>query len=230
MQITIPDWANTGPEDLEYRTYKMLDRVKSLNNRLDNGELMGVLYEVDDTLDYLYRYDATRQTEQEMLMIEGDWGPLSFVLNEYEEIAQTQIMDQLIDKAIDSFELLHSNCRKVWQKIEKNLKASYIADKKYFLSDGFVFVKTGDDMLHIYYFNKPIKNFTTSWKDFRLQHIKSQEWSQDDYFESLEEIVNKKSDKILIKAEIEIDVQVDKNAIAVLNHRIYTMLQRDYSF
>lgn len=227
----LPDWANQGPEDLEYRTYMMLAHVKSLKKDLVNQKLLPVLFEVDTTLDYLYRYDAIKMTEEDTKITAGDWGPLNFVFSTEEEtIEQSQLMDKLVDDAIDKFEDLHSMCREIWREIEVNLKAGYIADKKYFLADGFVFLKTKNNKLLIYYFNKPIKNFTSSWKDFKLQHIKTQDWNQDDYFESLEEIVEKKSDKIIIKSELLIDITIDNHAIAVINSFIFSMLRRDYSF
>jgi hypothetical protein len=227
----LPEWASEGPEDLEYRTYKMLSHVKSLKSDLLDQKLLSVLVEVDSTLDYLYRYDALKMTEEDTKITAGDWGPLSFVFStEEDSVEQSLLMDTLVDSAIDRFEELHSICRDIWREIENNLKASYISDKKYFLADGFVFLKTKDNKLLIYYFNKPVKNFTTSWKDFKLQHIKTQEWNQDDYFESLEEIVEKKSDKILIKSEISIDVNIDGHAMAVINSFIFSMLRRDYSF
>jgi len=227
----LPEWASKGPEDLEYRTYKMLAHVKSLKNMLLDQKLLSVLFEVDSTLDYLYRYDAIKITEEDTKTIAGDWGPLSFVFSTDEEsVEQSQLMDKLVDSAIDRFEELHATCREIWREIEVNLKASYIADKKYFLADGFVFLKTKDNKLLIYYFNKPIKNFVTSWKEFKLQHIKTQEWNQDDYFESLEEIVQKKSDKILIKSELDIDVNIEGHAITVITSLIFNMLRRDYSF
>ena len=227
----LPDWANEGPEDLEYRTYMMLAHVKSLKKDLVNEKLLPVLFEVDTTLDYLYRYDAIKMTEEDTKITAGDWGPLNFVFSTEEEtIEQSQLMDKLVDSAIDKFEDLHSMCREIWREIEVNLKAGYISDKKYFLADGFVFLKTKNNKLLIYYFNKPVKNFTSSWKDFKLQHINTQDWNQDDYFESLEEIVEKKSDKIIIKSELLIDVTIDNHAIAVINSFIFSMLRRDYSF
>jgi hypothetical protein len=227
----LPEWASKGPEDLEYRTYVMFAHVQSLKNDLLNNKLLAVLHEVDLTLDYLYRYDAVKMTEAETSMSSGDWGPLSFVFSADDDfVEQSILMDQLVDSAIDKFEDLHSICREIWREIEVNLTSNYISDKKYFLADGFVFLKTKNNKLLIYYFNKPIKNFTTTWKDFKLQHIKTQEWDQDDYFESLEEIVTKKSDKILIKSEITIDVEIEGHAMAVINSFIFSMLRRDYSF
>ena len=227
----LPEWASKGPEDLEYRTYVMFAHVQSLKNDLLNNKLLAVLHEVDLTLDYLYRYDAVKMTEAETSMSSGDWGPLSFVFSADDDfVEQSILMDQLVDSAIDKFEDLHSICREIWREIEVNLTSNYISDKKYFLADGFVFLKTKNNKLLIYYFNKPIKNFTTTWKDFKLQHIKTQEWDQDDYFESLEEIVTKKSDKILIKSEITLDVEIEGHAMAVINSFIFSMLRRDYSF
>lgn len=233
MRIETPHWAKEGPNDLEYRMYKMLGHARVLKQRLEDQELMGVLYEVDATLDYLYQYDAIRlTTEEELAFTAIEMAPLNqfFSIESLESAEPSPMMDELVDKALDVFEELHSDCRAAWQNIETNLRVSYVGDKSYFLSDGFVFLKTADEKLHIFYFNKPIKNFTTTWKDFKLQHIKTQKWDQDDYFESLEEIVTKKSNKIILKAELDVDVAIDKNALVVLNCLVFTRLRRDYAF
>jgi hypothetical protein len=62
-KLITPKWLNEGPMDLEYRTYKMLSRVKELTYGLLDNKLLDVLFEVDDTLDYLYRYDAQQITK-----------------------------------------------------------------------------------------------------------------------------------------------------------------------
>lgn len=235
MKIETPFWVKEGPDDLEYRLYKMLGHANLLKNRLANNELMGTLYEVDLVLDYLYQYDAIRlTTEEELAYGQIQMYPLNsfFSIESIDGPDPSYLLDRLVDKAIPVFEDLHSDCRSVWQSIENKLTVSKIGNKNYFLSDGFVFLKVGNENpeLQIFYFNKPIKNFTTNWKDFKLQHIKTQPWSQEDYFTNLEEIVNKKTDKIILKAELDMDVIIDKNALVVLNCLVFTQLRRDYAF
>lgn len=41
------------------------------------------------------------------------------------------------------------------------------------------------------------------WKDFKMQHIKTEKWDEDTYFNRIEEIASKKSSKILIKVNLE---------------------------
>ena len=52
----IPVWIEEGPMDLEYKTLKMMARVKHLQQTLLLGGLQKVLLEVDDTLDYPVSY------------------------------------------------------------------------------------------------------------------------------------------------------------------------------
>jgi hypothetical protein len=61
-KLTTPKWIEDGPLDLEYKTYKFLQRVSELDKLIDIN-LMSALWEIDDTLDYLYRYDAIKQTD-----------------------------------------------------------------------------------------------------------------------------------------------------------------------
>ena len=229
----IPDWIEAGPMDLEYKTLKMLARVKELKMRLLRGHLMRVLVEVDDTLDYLYRYDAQQVTsvkpaEYEVMGLQ--WEDLEMVFTTAEELETNAILDKVVNKAIDKFEELHGKCREAWREIEDNIKYSYIGDRKYFLSDGFVFIKTADDKLHIYYFTKPAQSFKMHWKDFRMQHIKTEKWDEDTYFARLEEISSKKSGKILIKVNLEKETEVENHAMAVINYCVFSLLRKDYTF
>ena len=147
-----------------------------------------------------------------------------------EELDTNEILDKLVDDSIDKFEALHAECREAWRQIEDNIKYSYIGDRKYFLSDGFVFIKTSDDNLHIYYFTKPTKTFKMHWKDFKMQHIKTEKWDEDTYFARLEEIASKKSGKILIKVNLEKETQVENHAMAVINYCVFSLLRKDYTF
>jgi len=219
--------------DLEYKTLKMLARVKELKMRLLRGHLMRVLVEVDDTLDYLYRYDAQQVTsvkpaEYEVMGLQ--WEDLEMVFTTAEELETNAILDKVVNEAIDKFEELHGKCRESWREIEDNIKYSYIGDRKYFLSDGFVFIKTADDKLHIYYFTKPAQSFKMHWKDFRMQHIKTENWNEDTYFARLEEISSKKSGKILIKVNLEKETEVENHAMAVINYCVFSLLRKDYTF
>lgn len=229
----VPEWIEEGPMDLEYKTLKMLAKVKELKRDLINGKLMNVLWEVDDTLDYLYRYDAqqiTRPQPHEYEIMGLQWEDLELVFTTEDELETNAVLDKLVSDAIDKFEGVHSACRIVWRDIEDNIKYSYIGDRKYFLSDGFVFIKTADNKLHIYYFTKPTKTFRMHWKDFKMQHIKTEKWDEDTYFKRLEEISNKKSGKILVKVSLENQTKVENHAMAVVNYCIFSLLRKDYTF
>lgn len=231
-KLKTPEWVERGPLDLEYKTYKMLQRFSELKRNVHTN-LMKCLYEIDDTLDYLYRYDAQKATESTPVFPELMGLPfqdLELVFTSKEELETNDILDKLCPQAIDKFEELHTKCREIWREIEGKLKVSYIGNKKYFLSGGFVFITTPDDMLHIYFFNKPSKNFLMSWKDFKMQHIKSEKYSEHEYFKRLEELGDKKSDKILIKANLDLDTNVDGHAITVVNNMVFSLLHRDYAF
>ena len=85
----IPKWIEEGPMDLEYKTLKMMARVKHLRQSLIRGGLMKVLIEVDDTLDYLYRYDAqqvTRVKPHEYEVMGLQWEDLEMVFTTEEEL------------------------------------------------------------------------------------------------------------------------------------------------
>ena len=63
-----------------------------------------------------------------------------------------------------------------------------------------------------------------------MQHIKPEKWDKEVYISRLEEISEKKSDKILIKVNLEKDVKIENHAMAVINYCIFSLLHRDYAF
>ena len=103
----------------------MLQRVSELNKSVYT-HLMKSLYEIDETLDYLYRYDAQKATEVEPVFPEfmGPFQDLELVFTSQEELETNDILDKLCPKAIDHYEELHKKCRETWREIESNLKVS----------------------------------------------------------------------------------------------------------
>ena len=230
-KLKTPTWIENGPLDLEYKTYKFLQRVKELDKLIDVN-LMASLWEIDDTLDYLYRYDAIKQTDlvPSIEFMGFPMDDLELVFTTEEEMDTNDIVDAIYEEGIDKFEELHEKCRKVWRSIENDLSCSYLGQKKHFLSGGFVFISTPDNKLHVYFFNKPSKNFKLSWKDFKMEHIATKEYDEKEYFKTLEELSEAKSDRILIKANLKTHTNVPGHVITVVNSVIFNMLHRDYAF
>ena len=63
-----------------------------------------------------------------------------------------------------------------------------------------------------------------------MQHIKTEVWDEDTYFERLEEISSKKSGKILVKVVLENQTKVENHAMAVVNYCVLALLRKDYTF
>lgn len=231
MKPNIPTWIERGPLDLEYKTYKLFQRLKELETMIPLS-LMEALFEIDDTLDYLYRYDAIKQTELEpsIEFIGFPMDNLELVFSTEEELETNNIVDLLYEESIDKFEALHEKCRQEWRFIDSGIDCSYIGSKKHFLAGGFVFISTPDSKIHCYFFNKPSKNFNFSWKDFKMEHITTKDYDENDYFKTLTELEDAKSDRLLIKVNLKTHTKIEGHAITVINNMIFTMLQRDYSF
>ena len=121
----IPEWAIKGPLDFEYRHYKLLAEVAKLKGEIKEGQLTSTLKKVDDTLDYLYRYDAERIFASEDL---SNFELTGINFSEFELeytsrlLEQDEIMDKLCEEAIQMFEDLHSSIRDIWREIELGVK------------------------------------------------------------------------------------------------------------
>jgi hypothetical protein len=139
-------------------------------------------------------------------------------------------MDELCDLALDKYENLHAEIREIWRSIEDAIKCSYIPHKQYLLSDGFVFITTPNNKLHIYYFHKPTKYTNGSWKEFKLQHMQTEDYNKETYMQHIEEIINNNAERIILKVTCEKDTKVEGNAIAVIQNKIFNQLRRDFAF
>jgi hypothetical protein len=233
-KLKIPDWISNGPEDIEYRTYKLRGTISVIKDKLETGNLMEALFDIDDALDYLYKYDAVKMTSNpdtiNQIVSGFDFPNLELVFTTGDDMETDDILDLLLNEAIDEYENLHSICREQWRVIEDGLKCDYIPKKPYFLNDGFVFVKTPDNKMHVYHFTKPNKYFTHDWKRFNMTHLHTVEYTSETYFANIDEILTKNSDKIIIKIECSTDTVLENNAMCVINQKVFSMLSKDYSF
>ena len=152
------------------------------------------------------------------------------VFSSDEEMDTDEILDVLLDEAIDKYEDLHTICRDKWRIIEEGIKLNYVPVKPYFINDGFVFIKTPNNILHVYHFIKPNKYFTNDWKKFEMTHMYSEKWTNETYFSRIDELVSKDSEKIIIRVDCKTETILENNALAVINQKIFSMLHRDYSF
>ena len=157
-KTNIPKWFNEGPHDIEYRTYKLKGAISNIDGMLNSGQLIPALFEIDDTLDYSYRYDSVRITHNPNPILPTDQivsgfeiPGLELFFTEEDELETDNVLDSILDEAIDSFEELHAMCRERWRLIEDGTTCVYVPAKKYFLNDGFVFIRTADNMLHVYH-------------------------------------------------------------------------------
>jgi len=234
LKVKIPVWINNGPKDSEYTMYKMKANVASIKKDIYTNNLMESINEIDETLDYLYRYDAVKMTQglnpMNQIISGFEFPSLELAFTHEEDIETDEYMDDVVNEAIDLYEGLHSMCREEWRRIEDGLTCNYIPNKPYFLNDGFVFIKTPDNKMHIYHFTKPNKYFTNNWKKFNMNLISTSQWTDEDFFKKVEEVVSRDSSKIIIKINCKTETILENNALAVINQKIFSMLHRDYSF
>jgi len=228
----IPPWVFDGPVDLEYRRYKMLAEVERLKSNLLERKLDQTLNTIDSTLSFLYRYDAERiigaedKSNYELTGINFSKFSLEYT---QKSLKLDHIMDMLCEEAIDLFEDLYALVREDWLAIEDGITISYVPSKKILLNDGFVFIITPDNKLHLYYFTKPTK-YIAEWNLFKLEYISTCEYNKENYFKHLDEVKFEETDKILLRIECKNSDKIEGHAITVIKSMLYTRLKKDYLF
>jgi len=232
-RIQVPDWATSGPEDLEYRTYKMLSHASKVKELLDDGNLWGAMMECDTVLDFMYHYDAERMIAEDTLsrkLTEVSWENIEYIYTNGDEMVNQNILDELVDHGIDVFENLHSEIREYWRVLEKEITISHSGNRPYLICDGFVLINTPDNKIHIYSFVNPSKNFNLTWKNFKLEFIDTHEYDQQQVFEFISQVREGEKDKIMYRAHIKNSIKLDTGLINVISSLIFMQLRKDYSF
>lgn len=229
----IPEWAVGGPEDLEYRTYKMLSHVKGLKNLLEDGKLWDALTGAEEVIEFLYRYDAERYLDEDMLstkLTRADWENIEFVYTTGVEIVHEDILDILVERAIEEYEAIHSEIREFWRNIDSLMSISHSGNKPYFVNDGFVLIHTPDNKTHIYTFKNPKVNNVLDWRAFRLKYVDTFKYSKDEILTHISDLREKDENKIIYRVSLKNTVKLEDGAINVISSNVFMQLKKDYSF
>lgn len=228
----IPRWAIDGPLDFEYRHYNLLAEIARLKLELKEGKLSSTLKRVDDTLDYIYQYDAEHMLLDENFSNFDLTGINLFHVeleNSSSSTEQDEILDRLFDEAIQHFEDLYSHIREIWREIELGVHISYVPNRRYFINDGFVFITSADNKLYSYYFNRPTK-YQIDWRSFKLEHLNTVKYTKETYLKQLKDINAAETEKIIFKVECNSSTLIEGFALDVIKSMLYATLKKDYSF
>ena len=232
--LNVPSWANEGPEDFEYRTYRMLSHANSLRELLKSGKLWDALIETDEVLDFLYHYDAEKMIERDVFsstqLTNVDWDNIELVYETGTELADENLLDELVDQAIDVYEVLHSEIREQWRILDSAMTISYAGNRPYFVNDGFVIVTTPDNMVHLYSFNNPSVNYQADWKKFKLVHISTEKYNPNDILLQISEIKEKDENKIVYRVNLKNTIKLEGGPINVISSNVFMRLRKDYGF
>lgn len=225
-----PEWLVEGPMDLEYKSYKMLSKVKELRRMLRKGNLDAALLEIDPALDYLYLYDAIQAIDEDMHILPPEFDPdLELVYtSRIVDVERNNVIDRMCMTALDLFEDLHSEARDIWREVEDNIEVSYLYKRPDLINDGFIFI-VEDKKLHIYSFIKP-NQYIFDWREFSPKLVQTKRLEKNDLTKYVQELVEADSGKIMIKLKYESSVPAGEGVMCVIKSSVFNMLRRDYGF
>jgi len=225
-----PEWLSEGPMDLEYKSYKMMSKVKELRRMLRKGNLNAALSEIDPALDYLYLYDAIQAIDEDMYVLPPEFDPeLELVYtSRIVDVERNSVVDKLCMRALDEFEDLHAEARELWREIDEGLDTAYLYKKPMLINDGFIFITEGKK-LHIYTFTKP-NQYIMDWKEFNPKLVRTKRLGKNDLTKYVEELVEADSTKIMINVKYNSSLPVGDGTMCVIKSSVFNMLKRDYGF
>lgn len=231
--IKVPEWATKGPDDLEYRTYRMLSHSSKVLRLLSDGFLWDALEECDAILDFLYHYDAQRIIDRDTIstqLTDVSWENIELVYTTGTQMASDELLNELVSHAIDVYEEVHARIRESWRKISSEISISQAGNRPYFISDGFVIIITPNNRVHVYTFNNPKGSSGIDWRKFKLEFISEFEYSPTDLITYISEIKEKDSDKIVYKVVSSNATRLEGGPINVISSNIFMQLRKDYGF
>lgn len=225
-----PYWLVEGPMDLEYKSYKMMSKVKELRRMIRKGNLDAALLEIDPALDYLYLYDAVQAIDDEMQVLPPEFDPeLELVYtSRVVDVDRNEVADQMCVTALDLFEDLHTEAREMWRDVEDNIEVSYLYKRPDLVNSGFIFIVEGKK-LHIYSFIKP-NQYIFDWREFNPKLVYTKRLGKNDISKHVQELVEADSGKIMIKINYKSTVPAGDGVICVIKSSVFNMLKRDYGF
>jgi hypothetical protein len=229
----VPDWANQGPEDLEYRSYKMLYHASSIRKLLTDGYLWDALQQCDGVLDFLYQYDAERLLTDIQIstkLTRVSWENIEHAYFTGDELATNTVMDQLVAQAIDTYEVLHSQIRESWRKISATMTITHAGNRPDLIGDGFVLVITPNNKVHVYSFNNPSGRLGVDWRQFKLDAVTELDYSPESMLGYIKELKEANRDRIVYKVTIKNETRLEGGAINVISSNIFMQLRKDYGF
>jgi hypothetical protein len=225
-----PEWLSEGPMDLEYKSYKMLSKVKELRRMLRKGNLDAALSEIDPALDYLYLYDAVQAIDEDLHVLPPEFDPEleNVYTSRLVDVERNNVVDQLCMTALDLFEDLHAEAREMWRDIEEGTEISYLYNRPMLINDGFIFVTEGKK-LHIYSFVKP-NQYIFDWREFNPKLIQTKTLRKNDITKYVQELVEADSNKIMINIRYSSKTPVGDGVFCVIKSVVFNLLKRDYGF
>ena len=227
--IKTPEWAIKGPEDLEYRTYKMLSNASKIRKDLYAGLLWDALTLCDEILDFLYQYDAEQILNSESIskkLTKVDWENLEVLYTTGEELDRG-ILDQLVDMAIIEFENVHAEIREYWRVLDRDIEVTVAGTKPYLIGDGFVFIQTPNNKVFIYSFSNPKGIIGMDWKKFKLNKVASRTGITK-IIDFISEIKEKDENTLVYRVNVKNTIVLDNGLINVISSNVFMQLRKDY--
>jgi len=230
---TVPEWATQGPEDLEYRSYKMLSHAASLRKLLADGFLWDALQQCDGVLDFLYQYDAERlllDINVSTKLTHVSWDNIEHTYLNGNQLASQSVLDALIEQAIDTYESLHAQIRESWRKISADINITHAGNRPYLITDGFVLVITPNNQTHVFCFDNPKGALGVDWRKFKLVFVTEFRYDPATMLEYITEIKKSGQDKIIYKVSIKSETRIEGGTVNVISSNIFMQLRKDYGF
>lgn len=171
MSILSSDWLTSGPNDIEFKKYKLLAATKKVRDDVTDGRIFVALDAVEQQLYSLYRYQGTLGSlENDSKILKGinlDTMELDFVYpdNDFE----SDLLD-LCNFAINELEDLFKYIRGKWRIYSKKISITEVPVVRPTINTGYVLIedKNNKDNILIYYYENVPKN---DWKKFELKHV-----------------------------------------------------------
>lgn len=228
------DWFYTGPIDYEFKKYSLLGRLKRLQAMLKRNMIWSVITEIEAQLDGLYRFKYEKEVLDDRLKVAKDIDFINFQII-YEVPAdassdQLEVLHRIANEAIVRFEDVYMDARLSWREVEKNIKLTWVPEKKPMLSHGYAALIHDKKTINICHFEKPSR-LASDWRTFKFELIDQLPYTKaNDLLILRDKYIGEDKSPLFGRLDYSIQIPFEDAVLPICQSIVYSSLIKDFTF
>jgi hypothetical protein len=226
MEILPLTWLESEPHDYEYKKYKLLGAANLYGSLIKDNQLNSVLLEIESHLELLYKFQHEKDIlDDRMKVLKGiDLDNMELEYEYPEHSPELDCVIKLSGDAVLVFEKLYKALREKWRENEKHIELTHIPSKNPIYTHGYLLVLDYNTNIIIYKFEKPSK-LNDNWRNFRLKHVDTIEYTLDKLSDFVTSITAAESKATIIRCDFKKNMHYEECALPLTQFKLFHNLK-----